>query len=416
MLRIRSFRRRVFLAILAVALVPTVLALAGGTLLLREVGSSTGTLGPWDAVASSGRALMDAAREAAPGDPVVEEAARRHGEALSSSVRQSRLYTVVTERVVSLLPLAALVAALILAGLAAWTAGALSRSFSEPIGELVGWTSRISRGEPLPSAPDEGHATAEFDTLRRALRTMASDLQAARDREVEGARLRAWTEMARRVAHELKNPLTPMRMSAGTLARSEDPRARAAAGQLMEEVARLDDMARTFAQFGRMPEGPAAPVDLGEILQGLVARHDGNPVRVRLRLDPGVPLVPGHHDVLARALRNLVVNAQEAVQEAGGGGVEVHLGATPRGVRIRVSDDGPGIPPELLDRIWLPDVTTKRLGTGLGLALVQQAVEAHGGRVWAENVEPRGASFVMELPEGDPQPRTDSRGEEGASS
>jgi nitrogen fixation/metabolism regulation signal transduction histidine kinase len=414
MARIRSFRRQVFLAILAVAMVPTVLALGTGTILLREVGSSTGTLGPWDAVAASGRALIDAAREAAPDDPVVDEAARRHGDALSASVRQSRLYTAVTERIVALLPLAALLTALVLAALAAWTAGRLSHSFADPIRDLVGWTVRISRGEPLPAPGDTGGDTVEFEALRRALRTMATDLAAAREREVEGARLRAWTEMARRVAHELKNPLTPMRVSAGTLARSEDDATRQAAEVLLEEVARLDEMARTFSQFGRPPEGPAAPVDLEEILHALVERHDGNPVPVRLNVAGEVPLVVGHHDMLARALRNLVVNAQEAVEETGGQGVEVRLESTGAGARVRVLDDGPGIADELLDRIWLPDVTTRRKGTGLGLALVRQAVEAHGGRSWAENRPVRGAAFVVELPrEGSPRPAAGSFGETG---
>lgn len=395
--RIRSFRRRVFLAILAVALVPMVLALAGGTLLLREIGSSTGTLGPWDAVASSGRTLMDAAREGAPDDPVVDEAARRHGEALSASVRQSRVYTLITERVVALLPLAAVLAALVLAALAAWTAGVLSRSFSGPINELVGWTQRIAQGDALPPSSAVGHETREFDALRRALRTMDADLRRARDQEVESARLRAWTEMARRVAHELKNPLTPMRLSATALARSADPATRQAGDTLLEEVARLDDMARSFAQFGRLPEGPTAPVDLKELLEGLVARLHMNPVAVRLHTTGGVPMIPGHYEVLARAVRNLVLNAQDAVQEVEGSGVDVRLDPIAGGARIEVSDDGPGIPPEILERIWLPDVTTKRRGTGLGLALVHQAVEAHGGRIRAENRSGGGASFTLEV-------------------
>jgi nitrogen fixation/metabolism regulation signal transduction histidine kinase len=395
--RIRSFRRRVFLAILAVALVPTVLALAGGTLLLREIGSSTGTLGPWDAVASSGRALMDAARAGAPDDARVDEAARRHGEALSASVRQSRVYTLITERVVALLPFAAVLAALVLAALAAWTAGVLSRSFSGPIQELVGWTQRIARDEPLPEAPSAGHETREFDALRRALRTMDADLRRAREQKIEGARLRAWTEMARRVAHELKNPLTPMRMSATALARSADPATRQAADILLEEVSRLDDMARSFAQFGRLPEGPAAPVDLEELLEGLVARLHMNPVAVHLSVADGVPMIPGHHEVLARAVRNLVVNAQDAVQEGQGSGVEVRLGPITGGARIEVRDDGPGIPPDIVERIWLPDVTTKRRGTGLGLALVRQAVTAHGGQIVAENRPAGGAVFTLDL-------------------
>lgn len=227
---------------------------------------------------------------------------------------------------------------------------------------------------------------------------MATALHEARDREVESARLRAWTEMARRVAHELKNPLTPMRMSAATLARSDDPTVRDAAEMLLEEVARLDETARTFAQFGRMPEGPAAPVELVELLRGLVERHDGHPIPVELSAPDELPLVDGHLDLLERAFRNLIVNAQEAVREGGGRGVRVAAESIGDGLRVTVSDDGPGVRPDLLDRIWLPDVTTRRRGTGLGLPLVKQAAEAHGGTVAARNRETGGAEFRIELP------------------
>ncbi len=409
--RIRSFRRRVFLAVLAVALVPTIAALAGGTLLLREIGSSTGTLGPWDTVASSGRELIDAARDAAPNDSAVAASAARHGEALSASVRQSRLYTLVTERVISLLPLAALAAAVLLGGLAAWTAGSLSRSFSEPIRELVGWTERIARSEPLPPREASPDSIAEFGRLRSSLRTMAQQLEHARAREVEGARLRAWTEMARRVAHELKNPLTPMRMSASALVRSDDADSRAAGELLLEEIGRLDEMARTFAQFGRMPEGPAAQVDLGELAQSVARRHDGTPAPVRVSVASGTPMVLGHHDTLARALGNLVVNAQESLEAWGeehvrpAGAVEIRVEPCARGARIVVEDDGPGIPTEILETVWHPDVTTKRRGTGLGLALVRQAVEAHGGTADAGNRAEGGARFTIELPLEPPEAR-----------
>jgi signal transduction histidine kinase len=227
---------------------------------------------------------------------------------------------------------------------------------------------------------------------------MARELEEARRQELESARLRAWTEMARRVAHELKNPLTPMRMSASALARSDDTRVRETAEMLLEEVARLEEMARTFAQFGRLPEGPTAPVDLVELLEALAERHDGKPVPVRLHVSTPLPMVSGHHELLSRVFRNLVVNAQEAASEGGGTAVEVRVEARDGHVRVAVSDDGPGIPPELLERIWLPDVTTKRKGTGLGLPMVRQAVTAHGGRVEASNRRGGGAEFVVTLP------------------
>lgn len=403
MVRITSFRSRVFAALLAVAVIPTALALIGGALAVRQVGSTTGTLGPWDAVAESGRTLIDAARAAAPADSAVLRAADSHTEALSASVRQSRLYALVADRAVRLLPWIAVAATLLLSGIAAWVARLLARNFSAPIQELVEWTERIAAGKPLP--PDRGPGTGvrEYRVLRRALRTGAARLDTAQREQVESARLRAWTEMARRVAHEIKNPLTPMRMSASALARNDDPKVREAAEILLEEVHRLDDMARSFARFGRPPEGPPADIDLVELSRAVVDVHDSPEVRVHLRAATGIPLVNGHHDVVAQALRNLVVNAVEAISEgasegASGGEVEVELTLGQGIVRLIVRDDGPGIPEALLDEIWLPDVTTRHKGSGLGLAMVRRAAEIHGGSATARNRPEGGAEFELRWP------------------
>ncbi len=398
MVRITSFRSRVFAALLAVAVVPTALALIAGALAVRQVSSTTGTLGPWDAVAASGRELVSAARSASPSDSVVDRAATAHTEALSASVRQSRLYSLVADRAARLLPWVALAATLFLSGLAAWVARLLARNFSAPIHELVDWTERIAAGEPLPPDRGPGSGVREYRVLRRALRTGAARLEAARKEQVESARLRAWTEMARRVAHEIKNPLTPMRMSASALARNADPAVRASAEILLEEVQRLDDMARSFARFGRPPDGPPAAVDLLELGRSVVDAHDSPSIRIRFRASPGVPRIHGHHDVLRQALRNLVVNAIEALSEGSGSQIEVAITSTSTEVQLLVRDDGPGLPTELIDDIWLPDVTTRRRGSGLGLAMVRRAAEIHGGTAIARNRLEGGAEFELRLP------------------
>ena len=214
MVRPRSFRRNVFKTVLLVALAPAAVALVTATLLLREMGTGTGTLGPWDAVAESGRALVDAARAAAPEDPELARLADAHQSALSESVRQSRLYSFVAQRAVQILPWVALLAALVLVGLSSLAARRVSRRLGGPIGELVEWTQLIAAGEPLPPQEEVRRPIKEFRALRDALRTMASELVEARSREVEAAQVRAWSDVARRVAHELKNPLTPIRIGA----------------------------------------------------------------------------------------------------------------------------------------------------------------------------------------------------------
>lgn len=398
MFRIRSFRGRVFVALLAVALVPGALLLASGALGLSRMSATTGTLGPWQSVAESGRVLVDSVRAVLPADHGVVELSQRHQQALSASVQQSRLWAAVTARVADLLPWLALLGFTALAVISAWVARMVSRSLAAPVAELVDWTGRIARGHELPASEGRIGTTREFRVLGRALRDAARAIVDARDREVESAELRAWTNMARQVAHELKNPLTPMRMSAASLMHSPDPQVRESAEILLEEIARLDDMARDFSQFGRPPEGPRALVDLSDLVTMLAERYRDAPVPVQVTIRPPIPLIEGHHDLLERAVRNLLENALEAVADGRGSRVTLTLTAVPQGVRLQVFDDGPGVDPRLRQHIWMPEVTTRHRGTGLGLALVRRATELHQGSATLLDDAGDGTTFVLELP------------------
>lgn len=394
--RVRTFQGRIFLAILAVVLIPAVVAVAGGLLTLRAIGTRSGTLGAWDAVAETGVVLLDAIQDAGSDDPEIQQAAERHREALSGSVRLSRLYAFVADRVVRALPLAALTVGIMVAALAFLAARRLSRGFGEPVAQLAEWTERIAREEPLP--PDPGDDTVEeLAKLRDALRAMAEQIEQGRRRAVENARMRSWTELARRVAHEIKNPLTAMGMAAATLAREQQGDSQSQAlGVLREEIGRLDEMARTFSRYGRMPEGPRSQVDVGELVASLVRQHASESVPCTVHAD-GDASVLGHYDALERALRNLLVNAVEA-QSEGGGSVDVYVSRSGHEVVVRMEDRGPGIPEELLETLWNPDVTTKHHGTGLGLAIVRQTILHHDGTVSARNRADAGAVFEIRLP------------------
>jgi len=395
--RVRTFQGRIFLAILVVVLVPAAVAVVGGVFASREFVEGTGTLGAWDAVAESGRELLQALDSLDVSDPALRVAADEHREALSGSVRFSRVYALLTDRALSVLPLATLVVGLLVVGLALLTARWLSTGFARPIAELVGWTQRIARQEALPAEVMGGRREVEeVEALRAALRHMAADLEVGRREAVETARMRSWSDLARRVAHEIKNPLTPMRMAASTLARERSGAEAEAAEVLLEEIARLDTMARTFSQFGRMPEGPKSTVDVGELLESLASQHSSGDLPVTASCASGMRL-QAHFDALERAVRNLLVNAMEAQEE--GGHVALSASAEDGTVSITVSDGGPGIPSEMLEDIWSPDVTTKRHGTGLGLAIVRQTVVAHGGSVEAANVPDGGAAFTLHLPQ-----------------
>ena len=400
---IRSFRGRVFLALLAIGVIPSVIIVGGGAIAFRGAVDLSGTAGPWSSVAESGSDLFERIDTAGITDPALRAAVDRHAEVLETSVRYSDLYAAIARRVSENLPMVALVFFLVMALIALVVAILLSRGMASPIAELVDWTGRISRDDPLPAEGPEGErgGAIEFERLRTALRTMAGELHEGRRRAVESARLRSWTEMARRVAHEIKNPLTPIQISAAALQRDERPAVAEGAAIILDEVQRLDELARSFAQLGRMPEGPGAPVDLAELIRGLSERHRQPGIEIIVDAPDNLPLVPGHHDALVRVFRNLIANAVEATGPRPADSpaeVTAYLTSIPDAVEVHVLDRGAGFEEEVLNDLWDPEFTTKMRGTGLGLALVRSTVEAHGGTVVAANREGGGAHMTVTLP------------------
>src|SRR5205085_1636961 len=199
----------------------------------------------------------------------------------------------------------------------------LSRQLSRPIDELVGWTRLIRRRVPLPAGP-ASRGAPEFEALRQALRELATALDAARERELEAERLRAFREVARRVAHEIKSPLTSMRIAVDQLGRTvgqADSRTATAVEVLGAETQRLGQLAKEFADFGRLPEGPKSEVDLVDLLMDLGKSGVPPEVAVRVRANGEPCKVLGHYDPLRRAFANLLRNAAEAVH--GRGAIEV---------------------------------------------------------------------------------------------
>ncbi len=401
-----TLRNRLLATLILVALIPAGITLAVASLSLREIVQTTGSSGAWDEVAVTGREVLDRIDAEPPGtvSPELLIAAERHRDHLGSSVRLARIYALLGERFLLLLPLFSLALLLLIGGLAIWSANRLARGLARPAEELAGWTRLLGAGKPLPadSAHAERREVREFTLLRQSLRTMAAELEHTREREMDQARMRSWSEMARRVAHEIKNPLMPMRMAADRVVASSDERVAAAGRVLAEEIDRLEGLARSFAQFGRPPEGPMSEIDLGELIASVVRRTGDGPVPVTVDLPDEPVRIMGHLEALERVIRNLVVNAQDAAvmgnPDAPPTPVEVCLTPLTSGAEIRVLDRGTGIAPKLLTRIWEPEFTTKRKGTGIGLPLVRQAVRAHGGEVWAGNREGGGAEFRVRLP------------------
>jgi signal transduction histidine kinase len=415
------FRTRLVLILSLFAIVPAlVLTLLWSGTVSTALPFVTGRPA-WDSVAASGEKAIAAARQA-PLTPSQRRAIDAHERELRVSVEQARRYTFLAGRTARVIAIAGVLALLILTGAASRVAGHLSRQLSRPLDELVRWTELIGHGEPLPPPPeprlvsrphrngDDGatievttsrvRGAPEFETLRRSMREMVSELEHGRQQAVEAERLHAFRESARRVAHEIKNPLTPIRFALARL-RGQAPAAlQEDVDVIAMESERLDRMAKSFAEFGRLPEGPASEVDIGELVR-YTARSSVPPgIDLDLHIDDNLPRIFGHNGALAGALSNVLLNAVDASPENGRITVTAKLAKMGGrdAVKVSVADNGKGIAPESLETIWEPYVTNKPGGTGLGLAIARQAVWAHDGTVTATSALGKGTEIQFTIP------------------
>lgn len=288
--------------------------------------------------------------------------------------------------------------------LAVWSMLA-SRAIVQPVRELVGATGRVAAGDLEVRVPASGGA--ELGELAASFNRMAEDLAQGRARLALAEREKAWAEMARQVAHEIKNPLTPMRMAAQLLLRARregDARADAIAERLArtveEQTQELDRIASDFRQFAGAPSRTVESVELdslvGEVRTAAVALFEAGQLQLSVELHaPGARV-----QVDRRELQRVFVNLLQNAAQAAGGKVAVRMDTSVVGgrARIMVRDDGPGIPQEVQARLFEPYFTTKTSGTGLGLAICRRIVEQCGGAIRLESTGASGSAFCIELP------------------
>jgi two-component system nitrogen regulation sensor histidine kinase NtrY len=220
-------------------------------------------------------------------------------------------------------------------------------------------------------------------------------------------KIAAWREVARRLAHEIKNPLTPIQLSAQRIRKKYaersadlDEAVEEGTAAIVNEVAALKNLVDEFARFARLPAPNPVPTDLEEFLTAALAIYDRRHPNVRIvpACEPNLPRALLDQEQMKRVLVNLVDNAVEAMGGEGTVTVAALRAPTSGIIRIEVSDDGPGIRPENRDRLFLPYFSTKKRGTGLGLAIVHRIVTDHKGRIRVEDNQPHGARFVIDLP------------------
>jgi nitrogen fixation/metabolism regulation signal transduction histidine kinase len=248
----------------------------------------------------------------------------------------------------------------------------------------------LVRGTKLPAEVEGGYVVV-FDDITRLI-------QAQRDA--------AWGEVARRLAHEIKNPLTPIQLSAERLERklggkldTEGAAMLSRSTQtIVNQVAALKSMVDDFSEYSRAPALNPEPLDLNGLVREVLTLYETSPARVKQELAASLPRIQGDPRLLRQVIHNLLRNAQDALASVESPEIVVrtHLGEA--GVQLRVMDNGTGFPTEILRRAFEPYVTTKAKGTGLGLAIVKKIVEEHHGLVDIRNIEPHGACVCVTLP------------------
>ena len=290
--------------------------------------------------------------------------------------------------------------------LSLWLAGRVTR----PVERLAVAADEVAAGNLGAHVDDSAHD--EIGRLAYAFNRMTRELLEQRERLVQSERVAAWRELARRLAHELKNPLFPLQITVENMLRAKESSPeqfeevfREGAETLLTEVANLKTIIGRFSDFSKMPTPQLQAISVNEAVKKAVKVYEpqfcskGRPlITPRWELDATLDgeNIQADPDLLHRALSNLILNALDAIQEHGTLTLRTrNLGAT---VQIEVADSGVGLTEEERQRLFTPYYTSKQYGTGLGLAIVQSVVSDHHGKIWVNSTPGKGTTFVMELP------------------
>jgi two-component system nitrogen regulation sensor histidine kinase NtrY len=297
------------------------------------------------------------------------------------------------------------------------------------LGLLLGWwiSARVTR--PIEKLAEGAREVAagkwearvdvrsrdEIGQLAAAFNDMTRQLTEQRGRLVQTERVAAWRELARRLAHELKNPLFPLQLTVENLQRAREQTSEQfdeiffeSTATLRAELENLKTIVSRFSDFAKMPAPEFEPVDLNESVRSVVKLFEPQfsavgrpPITPELYLDENLPSLKADPTLLRRALENLVLNSLDAMPS--GGTLTVRTAQQDGKVRLEVTDTGTGLTPEECQRLFTPYYTSKQHGTGLGLAIVQSVVSDHGGKLAVESAPGAGATFRIELPVEPPQ-------------
>jgi two-component system, NtrC family, nitrogen regulation sensor histidine kinase NtrY len=296
---------------------------------------------------------------------------------------------------------AGIVLAILLSG---WAAARVTR----PVEQLAHAAREVAAGNwntqvAVSSSDEVGELAESFNRMTR-------ELLAQREHLVQAERVAAWRELARRLAHELKNPLFPLQLTVENLlrARQQSPQQfeeifQESSSTLLAEIANLKAIISRFSEFSRMPQPQFQQIQLndvvqyvGRLIQAQLDAPERAPIECKLELAEPMEPIAADPDLLHRALSNLVLNAMDAMPQ--GGTLTLRTRQLGDLSYVEVSDTGTGLTPEECERLFTPYYTSKPHGTGLGLAIVQSVISDHGGRISVQSESGRGTTFVIELP------------------
>jgi two-component system, NtrC family, nitrogen regulation sensor histidine kinase NtrY len=283
-----------------------------------------------------------------------------------------------------------------------WFAARITR----PVVSLADAARRVAAGDLYAKVDVE--SSDELGELATAFNRMTEDLLQQKERTLQAERVAAWRELARRLAHELKNPLFPLQVTVENLIRAKEKAPemfeevfREGTSTLLAEVNNLKAIIGRFSEFARMPQPQRKPTQINEVVRSVLRvfqaqLREKSQVNVRTELESELPEISADPELLHRALSNLITNALDALPQ--GGEIIVQTKSFGNRIELSVSDTGSGLTQEECGRLFTPYYTTKQHGTGLGLAIVQSVVSDHGGKISVESTKEKGTTFRIELP------------------
>jgi signal transduction histidine kinase len=341
-------------------------------------------------------------------------------------VGSSQRTVVSLERRIRWLALGVAAVGLLLGLLLSWWGAA---RVTRPVQKLVSAAREVAQGNWNARVDVRGRD--EVGQLAKSFNQMTTQLVEQREKLVQVERVAAWRELARRLAHELKNPLFPLQTTVENLQRAREQNSaqfdevfRESTHIMLGEIDNLKAIVSRFSDFAKMPQPELAPVHLNEIVRNVVKLFEAQfsavgrpPITPELHLQENLPTIQADATLLHRAIENLILNAMDAMPA--GGVLMLRTQKIEHGVSLEVSDTGTGLTPEESERIFTPYYTSKQHGSGLGLAIVQAIVADHGGRISVESESGVGTSFHIELPSNPPHkpqvfPMVFEKKEEGA--